>query len=86
MVATVPAEAEKVADVEPDATVTLAGTVTAVLLLESATTAAPEAALFRFTVQLDVPPLATVDGLQLRELTCADVAAATVTVVCTDPL
>jgi hypothetical protein len=60
-----------VADVEPDATVTLAGTVTAALLLESATTALPEAALFRFTVQLEVALLATVDGLQLRELTCA---------------
>ena len=76
--------AEKVADVAPDATVTLAGTATAALLLESVTTAFPEAAVLRVTVQFDVAPLATVDGLQLTAETCA--GALTVTVVCTDPL
>jgi hypothetical protein len=72
--------------VTPEATVTLAGTVTAVLLLESVTTVFPETGLLRVTVQFDVAPLATVDGLQLKEVTCADALAVTVTVVCTDPL
>jgi hypothetical protein len=58
--------------------VTLVGTVTTPLLLESATTAFPEATLLSFTVQLVVAPAATVDELQLRELTCA--GAVTVTV------
>ena len=78
--------AEKVADVAPEATVTLAGTVTAALLLESRTNAFPEAALLRVTVQFVVALLATVDGLQLREVTCADALTVTVTVVCADPL
>jgi hypothetical protein len=81
---TIPAVALNLAVVEPEATVTLAGTVTAVLLLDSATTALPEAALFRLTVQLDVALRAIVDGLHLSELTCAD--AATVKVVCAEPL
>jgi hypothetical protein len=58
--------------------------VTAVLLLESATTVFPEAAWLRVTVQFEMAPLATVDGLQLKEVTCA--GAVTVTVLCTDPL
>jgi hypothetical protein len=78
--------AEKTAEVAPEATVTLAGTATAVLLLESATTVFPEVDLLRVTVQFDVAPLATVDGLQLKEVTCADALAVTITVVCTDPL
>jgi hypothetical protein len=75
-----------VADVAPDATVTLAGTVTAALLLESATAALPEAGALRFTVQFDVAPLAILVGLQFREVTCGGAGAFTVTVVCTDPL
>ena len=70
----------------PEATVTLAGTVTAVLLLESVTTVFPEAAELRVTVQFVVAPLATGDGLQLKEATCADALTVTVTVVCADPL
>ena len=73
---TLPAVAEKTAELTPEATVTLPGTLTALLLLESATTVFPEAALLRATVQFDVAPLATVDGLQLSELTCADALAA----------
>jgi hypothetical protein len=78
--------AEKVAEVAPEATVTLAGTVTAVLLLESVTTVFPEADVLRVTVQFNVAPLATGDGLQLKEATCADALTVTVTVVCADPL
>jgi hypothetical protein len=69
------AVARNVADVAPEATVTLAGTVMAVLLLESATTAFPEAALLRMTTQFDVAPLATVAGLQLKEVTCVGALA-----------
>jgi hypothetical protein len=64
------------ADVAPEFTVTFAGTLTAALLLDSETTALPDAALFRLTVQLDVPPLATVDGEQLTELIVAAGASA----------
>jgi hypothetical protein len=74
------------ADVPPELTVTFAGTLTAALLLDSETTALPDAALFRLTVQLDVPPLATVDGVQLTELTSAAAGAVTDTVVCAVPL
>ena len=81
---TLPAVAEKTAELTPEATVTLAGTVTAALLLESVTKVLPEAGVLRVTVQFEVVPLATVDGLQLSEVTCA--GALTVTVVCVDPL
>jgi hypothetical protein len=79
------AVAWKVADVAPEATVTLAGIVTAVLLLESITTAFPEAALLRMTMQFDEEPLAMLVGLQLKDVT-AGAATVTVNVVCTDPL
>ena len=85
MVLGVPAVAGNVADVAPEAIVTLAGTVTTVLLLESVTTVVPEAAMLSVTVQFAVAPLAIEDGLQLSELTCGEVLAATVTVVCADP-
>jgi hypothetical protein len=81
---TLPADAEKLADEAPEATVTLAWTVTAELLLERATTAFPEAALFRVTVQFDVAPLAIDDGLQFNEVTC--VGTVTLTVAWADPL
>jgi hypothetical protein len=61
-----------VADAAPEATVTLAGTVTAALLLESVTTELDEAALFRFTVQVEVEPLAMLAGLQLKDETELD--------------
>jgi uncharacterized metal-binding protein YceD (DUF177 family) len=54
-------------------------------LLDSETTAFPGAAMFRVTVQVDVVPLAIVDGLQLRDVTLL-VAAFTVTVAWADPL
>jgi hypothetical protein len=69
------AVARNVADVAPEATVTLAGTVTAVLLLESVTTAFPEAALLMMTMQFDEAPLAMLVGLQLKEVTCAGALA-----------
>ena len=75
-----------VADVAPEATVTLAGTVTAPLLLESVTTAFPEATWLRFTVQVDGAPLAMLAGVQLKDVTCVVAATVTVTVVWTDPL
>ena len=78
---TVPAVAENVALLAPESTVTLAGTVTAALLLDRATTAAAVAAVFRLTVQVDVPPLATVDGAQMTEVTSTCAGALTVTVV-----
>jgi hypothetical protein len=68
----------------PEPTVTLAGTISAELLLESATTTLPTAAVFNVTEQFDVAPPAMVDGLQLNKVTCA--GAVTVTVVCADPL
>jgi hypothetical protein len=83
---TLPTVAKKVADEAPGATVTLAGTVTAALLLESVTTVVPETTLLRFTVQPGWVPLVMFDGLQLKEVTCSDAATVTVTVVCADPL
>jgi hypothetical protein len=81
---TLPADAAKVAVVAPEATVTLAGTVTAALLLDNVTTVFPEAALFSVTVQVEVAPLVIDDELQAKELTCA--GAFTVKVVWADPL
>jgi hypothetical protein len=54
-VVTEEAVAEKVPVVEPDATVTVAGTVTALLLLDRFTVKLPLAAAFSVTVQLSVP-------------------------------
>jgi hypothetical protein len=80
-----PADAEKVAVVAPEETVTLAGTVTAGLLLESPTALFPEAAPFRVTVQFDSAPLAIAVGVQVNEVICL-VGAFTVTVAWADPL
>jgi hypothetical protein len=60
----------KVAVVAPEETVTLAGTDTAELLLESVITALPEAAAVSLTVQVDVAPLAMVAGLQFNVVAC----------------
>jgi hypothetical protein len=76
------AVARNVADVAPEATVTLGGTVTAALLLASVITVFPEAGALRFTVQFDVAPLATLDGLQFKVVSCA---GATDTVAWTVP-
>jgi hypothetical protein len=80
------AVARNVADVAPEATITLAGTVTAVLLLESATTALPGATLLRITVQVDEAPLAMLVGLQIKDVTCVVALTVTVIVACADPL
>jgi hypothetical protein len=74
-----------VADAAPDTTVTLAGTVTAALLLERVTTELAVAGLLRFTVQFDVVPLAILAGLQLTDVTVGGVTV-TDTVVCAVPL
>ncbi len=73
------------ADAAPETTVTLAGTLTAELLLDSATTEFDEADLLRVTVQVDVVPLAMLAGLQLKNVTCAGVTV-TDSVVCAVPL
>jgi hypothetical protein len=61
---TVPEVAVKVALVWPDATVTLAGTVSNPLLLASETVAALLAALFKLTVQVLDALLPKVEGPQ----------------------
>jgi hypothetical protein len=68
---TVPEVAVKVALLWPDATVTLAGTVSNVLLLASATVAALVAALFKVTVQVLEAPLPKVEGAQPSEVSWA---------------
>ena len=71
--------AVKAAVVTPDGTVTLAGTVALVLLLESITVKpAAGAAALSVTVQEDVPGAFTMPGAQLKPLTVT--AAFTVTV------
>jgi hypothetical protein len=60
-----PALAEKVADAEPAATVTEAGTLSAALLLDRLTVDPPVgAAAFRVTVQVLEPPEAKLVGVQ----------------------
>ena len=74
---TAEAEAVKVAEVEPGATATEAGTVTVVLLLASTTELPPEgAAALRVTVQVELPAPVTVEGLQASVLGLRVVAAA----------
>jgi len=66
----VPAVAEKPAEAAPDATVTEAGTLNAVALLESDTVMPPEpAACEMVTVQDDVPPELMLVGLHESKLT-----------------
>jgi hypothetical protein len=67
----VPEAAVKVAPLRPDATVTLAGTVSNPLLLASETVAALRAALFNVTVQVLDALLPNVDGAQASEEICA---------------
>lgn len=52
----------------PVLTLTLAGTVTLVLLLDNATLSVPEAAAVSVTVQSDVPGAFTIAGEQVRLL------------------
>ncbi len=71
--------AVKLALLSPAPILTLPGTVTLVLLLDSVTLAALTAAAVNMTVQVEVPGAFTVPGEQLRLLSCA--AAARLTVV-----
>jgi hypothetical protein len=68
---TVPEVAVKVAVVWPDATVTLAGTVSNPLLLASETVAALVAALFKVTVQVLEALLPRVEGAQPTDVSVA---------------
>ena len=68
---TIPEVAVKVALLWPDATVTLAGTVSNPLLLASDTVAALVAALFNVTVQVLDSLLPRVEGAQATEVSCA---------------
>ena len=77
---TVPEVAVKVALLWPDATTTLAGTVSNPLLLPSVTVAALVAALFRVTVQVLEALLPSVDGAQATEVSCAGALAVRVKV------
>jgi hypothetical protein len=74
---TVPEVAVKVAALCPDATVTLAGTVSNPLLLASETIAALIAALFKVTVQVLDALLPRVEGAQVIDVSCAGAAAET---------
>jgi hypothetical protein len=70
----------KVAVVAPDATVTLAGTVAAALLLESDTAAPPlGAAPLRVTVPVDEVPPVTDAGLRVTDESVAGVVRTTST-------
>lgn len=77
---TVPEAAVKVALLWPDATTTLAGTVSDALLLKSATVAALAAALFKVTVQVLDELLPSVEGAQANDVSCAGALAVTVKV------
>ena len=82
---TVPAVAVKVALPWPDATPTLAGTVSNPLLLESATVVALVAALFKVTVQVLEALLPRVEGAQASELSWAGATRLIVLVRFTPP-
>lgn len=82
---TVPEVAVKVALPWPEATMTLAGTVSNPLLLESATVVALVAALFKVTVQVLVALLPRVEGTHASELSCAGATKLMVLVRFTPP-
>jgi hypothetical protein len=77
---TIPEVAVKVALLWPNATVTLAGTVSNTLLLASETVAALRAALFSVTVQVLDALLPSVEGAQAIDVSCAGPAALSVKV------
>lgn len=78
-VETAATEAENAADVEPEATVTDAGTVTELLLLERVTAMPPiGAAAFRLTVQVSVAAPVMDPFAQVRPLRAAGLAPAPV--------
>ena len=73
LVGTVPALALKLAAEDPAGTITDAGMLMAVLLLESATEEPPAGAAFdTVTVQAEVPPEATLVGVHCRLETVTD--------------
>src|ERR1039457_1760963 len=74
--AMVPAVAVKVAVVDPAATATDPGTVSAAVLLDSATV--PPPAFVSVTVQLLMPPLPSVAGVQLKPAKVGGAGAVTV--------
>ena len=77
---TLPEVAAKVALLWPEATTTLAGTVSNPLLLASATVAALLALLCKVTVQVLEALLPSVDGAQASEVSCAGALAVSVKV------
>jgi hypothetical protein len=77
---TVPETAVKVALLWLAATITLAGTVSDALLLESATLAALAVALFKVTVHVLDELLPSVEGAQANDVSCAGALAVTVKV------
>jgi hypothetical protein len=77
---TVPEVAVKVAVLWPDATVTLAGTVSTALLLVSETVAALAAAWLNVTVQVLDALLPRAEGAQANEVSCAGALAPSVKV------
>jgi len=80
------ADAVKVAVVAPAEMVVAEGTLTAALLLASATVAPPAvAALFSVTVQVTVPPLRSVAGVQFKDETMGSVVTA-IDADCEEPL
>jgi len=81
---TVPEVAVKVLLLWPNATVTLAGTVSNPLLLASDTVAALRAALFNVTVQVLDALLPKVVGAQASDVSCAGATALSVK-VCEPP-
>jgi hypothetical protein len=83
---TIPDVAVKVALLCPDATVTLAGTVSNPLLLASVTVAALVAALFNVTVQVLDALLPSVEGAQATDVSCAGATRLKVLVLVTPPV
>ena len=71
----------KVALLWPDATVTLAGTVSNPVLLTSETVAALVAALFKVTVHVLDALLPRVEGAQATEVSCAGAGATRLSVL-----
>ena len=85
LLVTVPEVAVKVAVLCPNATVTLAGTVSNALLLASETVDALRAALFNVTVQVLDALLLRVDGAHATDVSCAGATRLKVLVLFTAP-
>jgi len=74
--------AVNVALLSPVAILTLPGTVTFVLLLDSVTLAALEATALKITVQVEVPGPVTEPGEHVKLLNCAAAAAVRLRIAC----